>query len=325
MAHELTLKNGVAEMAYCGATPWHGLGQKLAPGAPLPQWAKAAGMGWTVGRSRVRYGEPPKQHVMEDKHVLFRSDNKAPLGIVSPQYKIVQPLEVLEFFRDLIEAGGYSLETAGTLFGGKRCWALARVGEDVTIKGADRIGGFLLLTTSFDGGGSTTGKQTTICVVCNNTLSMAMGGGGDAVRVRHSTTFNAAQVKADLGLVEGSFKAFVQAAQVLSRAKLGGQAVEAQVAKLLVDTKTVAGSNALDDNVRQSQPFMKIMQLFNGAGMGAGLPGRAGTAWGVVNAVTEYVDHHARARTVDNRLANAWYGDGDKLKTAALDQMLALV
>lgn len=318
MAHELTLKNGVAEMAYAGATPWHGLGQKLTPGADLETWAKAAGMAWNVNRLPVEYG-PWK---MPDRHVLYRSDNKAPLGIVSPQYKIVHPKEVLEFFRDLIEAGGYTMETAGTLFGGKKYWALARVGEDVTIKGKDRIGGFLLLTTGFDM--STTGKQTTICVVCNNTLSMAMGGAGDSVRIRHNTAFNPAQVKADLGLVEGNFKAFVEAAQVLSEAKLNTKTVEAQVARLLVDTKTVAGA-AADDNVRQSQPFMKIMSLFNGAGRGAELAGRAGTAWGMVNAVTEYVDHHARAQTVDNRLANAWYGAGDKLKTAALDQMLELV
>jgi Domain of unknown function (DUF932) len=40
---------------------------------------------------------------------------------------------VLEFFRDLTEAAGFTLETAGVLFGGKRFWALASIGAEAAI------------------------------------------------------------------------------------------------------------------------------------------------------------------------------------------------
>ena len=53
--------------------------------------------------------------------------------------------------------------------------------------------------------------------------------------------------------------------------------------------------------------------------------GLEGTLWGVVNAVTEFVDHHARAQAVDNRLASAWFGRGDDLKTTAMERALALI
>lgn len=47
MAHELTVrKNGVAEMAYIGEKPWHGLGQELPEDATIEQMRKAAGMEW---------------------------------------------------------------------------------------------------------------------------------------------------------------------------------------------------------------------------------------------------------------------------------------
>jgi hypothetical protein len=42
---------------------------------------------------------------MADQHVLFRSDSKKALGLVSEKYKVVQPSEVIEFFRDLARAG----------------------------------------------------------------------------------------------------------------------------------------------------------------------------------------------------------------------------
>ena len=48
-------------------------------------------------------------------------------------------------------------------------------------------------------------------------------------------------------------------------------------------------------------------------------------AWGLLNAVTEYVDHERRARSVDYRLDSAWFGPGAGIKQRALDAALELV
>nr|WP_254436462.1 DUF932 domain-containing protein [Halomonas meridiana] len=49
------------------------------------------------------------------------------------------------------------------------------------------------------------------------------------------------------------------------------------------------------------------------------------TAWGLLNAVTEYVDHDKRARSNDTRMDSAWFGQGAQLKQEALNTALALV
>ena len=49
------------------------------------------------------------------------------------------------------------------------------------------------------------------------------------------------------------------------------------------------------------------------------------TAWGLLNAVTEFVDHEKRARSTDHRLDSAWFGQGAVLKQKALDHALQLV
>jgi len=41
--------------------------------------------------------------------------------------------------------------------------------------------------------------------------------------------------------------------------------------------------------------------------------------------VTEYVDHHRRARTDDHRLDAAWFGAGATLKQKAWDEAMKLV
>ena len=49
------------------------------------------------------------------------------------------------------------------------------------------------------------------------------------------------------------------------------------------------------------------------------------TAWGLLSAVTEFVDHEKQARSQDNRLDSAWFGQGAALKQRALEHALQLV
>lgn len=309
-------KNQFAEMAYVGDKPWHGLGQELQAGADLETWRVAAGMDRQVKRSRVRFDT---DQIFDAHHVLFRSDTKAPLGIVSAKYKTVQPAEVLEFFRDLVADQGFELNTAGTLFGGSRFWALAKVGS-ATVIGNDTIRAFLLLATSCDGTLATTGKFVAERVVCNNTMTMALGESGKQAVIRHRSTFDPSQLKAKLGLASGSFAKFMTQARILAKKTITTAQAEAFVCSLLTESKTV-----LKEDVAKSKQFLKIMDLFKGSAMGGTLLGAEGTLWGVTNAVTEFVDHHAKTQTVDARLASAWFGRGDALKTEALERALALV
>src|SRR3546814_15248348 len=66
-----------------------------------------------------------------EQKVLYRADTKAPLAVVSKRFQVVQPGEILEFYRDLTEVGGFELETAGVLRGGRRFGTLARPGQRV--------------------------------------------------------------------------------------------------------------------------------------------------------------------------------------------------
>jgi len=115
-----------------------------------------------------------------EQKVLYRSDTKAALSVVSSRYQVVQPKEILEFYRDLTEVSGFELETAGVLKEGRKIWALAKTGQHATLKGNDTINGYLLLATACDGTLATTAQFTSIRVVCNNTLAVALSNGSAA-------------------------------------------------------------------------------------------------------------------------------------------------
>jgi len=68
----------------------------------------------------------------------------------------------------------------------------------------------------------------------------------------------------------------------------------------------------------------KVQSMYEGQGQGSELASASGTAWGLLNSVTEYVDHERRARSKEFRLDSAWFGQGAALKQRALDYALQL-
>lgn len=346
MAHELYQIEDKWSMAFVGDTPWHSLGQELTKDSPLEVWAKEALLDWQVKSAAARFqitdykdlNAEAKQDLTDNgnllvvpgRKVLYRSDNARPLSVVSDKYKPVQPAEILEFFHSLIENHGFRMQTAGSLKGGQRIWALASTGQGGSIMGQDRIGRYLLLATSCDGSLSTTAQFTTVRVVCNNTLSMAYmnntarvrqgekdieeQGYADIVRVPHNAIWNPDSVKLNLGLVDDFFKQFLEDAGNLARVKVDRVTAVEYFMDLV--GKTDDDGNVDIENVSE----LTLKRLFNTykGGKGQDLESSKGTAWGLVNAVTRFYDHERPSRSQDTRLNSAWLGDGNRMKTKAM-------
>src|SRR5687767_10746711 len=125
-------------------------------------------MNWEIEESEVRYITGSNNvgtiKSFPANKVLYRSDTKAPLAVVSNRFKVVQPGDVLEFYRDLTADSGFELETAGVLREGRKFWALARTGQSTVLRGRDRVDGYLLLATACDGTLATTAQFTSVRV-----------------------------------------------------------------------------------------------------------------------------------------------------------------
>jgi len=317
----------IENMAFVGATPWHGLGSQLSQNQPLEVWQREAGMDWHIEESPVRFVAGASSHLgsihsYPEQKVLYRSDTKAPLSVVSNRYKVVQPNEVLEFYRDLTEYAGYELETAGVLKGGKKFWALARTGQSSVLKGRDEVDGYLLLATSCDGTLATMATPTTVRVVCNNTLAIAVNGASQAIRVPHSTEFDAQRVKQQLGISVSQWSEFMYRMKTLSERKVKPKEALQYFLQVICSTDT-----DLEDRKQlpQHRALQKVQDLYQGQGRGAQLVSAQDTAWGLLNAVTEFVDHEKRARSTDHRLDSAWFGQGALLKQKALEHAIQLI
>jgi len=344
MAHQ------IETMAFVGQTPWHGLGNQLPQNQPIEVWAQHAGMDWRIESSNVSFmakNERGQSIIMpyEEQRVLYRSDTHAPLSVVSQRYQEVQPMEILNFYKDLTEQSGFELETAGVLKGGRKFWALARTGQSAALKSKDVSNGYILLATACDGTLATTAQFTSVRVVCNNTLSIAIRGqtsGEGVVKVPHSTKFDAEKIKQQLGISIKTWDEHMYEMKQLSQRKVTQQEAAAYFDAVFNNTNLSIAEQ--DESIIQyylkaasidkksnskSEPngraMSKVMEMFNGHGRGAELSSAKDTAYGLLCSITEFVDHERRAMSRDHRLNSAWFGMGATIKQRGLEQALTMV
>jgi phage/plasmid-like protein (TIGR03299 family) len=281
-------------------------------------------MEWRIEESEVRYITGNNNvgviNAFPEQKVLYRSDTKAPLAVVSKRFQVVQPGEILEFYRDLTACNGFELETAGVLREGRKFWALARTGQSTTLKGRDKVDGYLLLATACDGTLATTAQFTSVRVVCNNTLRVALGESSGAIKVPHRSQFNPDAVKRQLGITVSSWDGFVARMKALVDRTVDPDSVEGLLRRVL--TYQAQGNKA---TVVNEQAVANVRALYEGGGRGALMASSRGTAWGLLNSVTEFVDHRRRARSEDHRRDAAWFGQGAQIKQRAWDEVMKLV
>jgi len=314
MSHEISvMADGRKAMAYAGAVPWHGLGQQLEQGASIETWAEASGLDIELTEGPVYAETSSGYRELEGKKIIVRGDTNEPLAVVGNRYKVVQPIQVLDFFKRYVGQSAH-IETAGLLFGGRQYWAMSRLDGEINIAG-DIVHPFLLLNSSCDGKSATTARLTSVRVVCQNTLSAAQGSVA-AVKVRHNQDFCGEELANELGEHYQSLKAHELMLKTLANIKVNHKQAEVFIKRLF---DKVTATNL--DEVKMSRGGTRVHELFLGDGIGMGMTATKGTAYGLVQSVTEYFDHEY-GRLQDRRLSKAWFGKNAVIKEQFAEELL---
>ena len=220
MAHELEFVNGQASMAYVGDVPWHGLGKRVPADVSPEQMLEAANLNWEVVKRPMFFNDVNGGPVLTKANALVRSTDNKLLTIISDQWNPVQNVEAFKFFDDFVHAGDMNMHTAGSLKEGKIVWALAKINDQFELFGGDKVEGYLLFSNPHEFGRSIDVRFTPIRVVCNNTLTMALGNEAKfAVKVNHRSKFDPDQVKQTLGIAKDQLSIYKEQAQFLGSKK----------------------------------------------------------------------------------------------------------
>lgn len=318
------MTDAVETMAWSGEVPWHGLGVNVTGKKMTPaQIAKAAKIDWTVSK-RPLYTKASDGKLIEipGERALTRDSDEAVLDIVGKDWKEVQNHEAIDFFQKFTKAGHMEMETAGSLWGGRYIWALAKVGEDFTLGKNDHMKSYLLISSPHKKGVALVIKFTPIRVVCWNTLSWALGQAtGNTFRMPHTQKFDEAtkaQAEAALGLAKKETASFKEAATLLTKKKAKAEEVEQFFCEVLqYDPKA---KKSKDKETVREPLMLPDFRLALTKSPGATMPTALGTWWGALNAVTFVVDQQKGQKgDASMALKNKWFGHHANIKERAFD------
>ena len=150
-------------------------------------------------------------------------------------------------------------------------------------------------------------------------MQIALGDNRGAVKVPHRSEFNADAVKQQLGITVAPWNRFVAKMKDLVACPVDPDSVDGLLRRVLVYPGQAGKAPVVNE-----QAVRSVRALYDGGGRGAQFASSRGTAWGLLNSVTEYVDHHRRARSDDHRREAAWFGQGAQFKQRAWDEAMKL-
>ncbi len=309
----------IESMVYSASeTPWHGLGTPIDDTVSFWEAFEKANLNWNV------FTEPTyrKDGTLLRQRVAIRDTDQAELGSVGPRWTPLQNKDAFKVFEPLVEDGTISLETAGSLKGGKRVWVLCKINLDNSeiVKG-DEVAKYSLLSNGHDGILGVHFGFTPIRVVCTNTESMARNSkASKLIRVRHHKFVqqNVEKLREVMDFANQEFEATAEQYRHLASRGIN----QSDLQKYLKIVFKLDKKEKDEISTRSKNILGRVEDLFE-SGKGTDIPGVKGTYWGAYNAVTEYLNYE-KGRTAENRMDSLWYGQNRDMSELALETALTL-
>lgn len=268
--------------------------------AEAREWA---GLSWEPESrdvySREIIGGEPFYAPIPDSRELIRSDNGKHLSTVSDTYTPISNATLFEVAEALTGQTNVKFETAGELDDGAKVWALAYLDEPWSVPG-DTAGvtyPYIAVLNGHDGATSFSANLTNIRVVCQNTYSYAETDAsrrGTRYVFRHTAKVadRIAEAKRAIQGLRVETDRFKELALELSRTPVTAQQTERFVVELFPMPHEAAISPRVKTNVETARRAVRDL-LAEGSETTRGING---TAWGLVQAGGEYLDHYRKTR-----------------------------
>lgn len=279
------------------------------------QMISEAGLSWRVLQTPVLFeGNGLKPY--KGKLVNYRDDNGAPLGIVSPTYKVVQNSTAFAFLDSLLGDSIEQFVKAGSYGGGSKIYVRVKLPGDITFAGNPEDKGvkYVDFSTSHDGSLAVKASLMAYRLVCSNGLRMFTSLAG--MKLRHTQGMSLDKLRNSLQLMNGQFNIMEKLSQKMSATTF----VSSNIPKVLEKV------GLIPEEEKRSTRALNILDavtaLYNGEGKGSTMQGSRGTLWGIYNAITEYIDHR-RGSDASKREESASIGQGAMVKEKALEILSA--
>lgn len=319
---------------------WHRLGQRVEPGLAPDEIMHAASLDWTVSKRSMYFDTPNDpdgelslaegEEVTETalcevagRAALVRDSDGAFLDIVGVDWHPLQNDTAFEVFNRFCEAGELTMEVAGCLTAnrGLIVWGLAKMTDAIDLDG-DTVDQYVLLTNPHRYGKAITAHFTPVRVVCQNTMTIALGvrATEEFARFAHNQAFSGDNFEQALESVAQTSKTYGDAARRLAATKWTEGDATAFLNRVFADAKARKATGA----ELQSPLSPTVTRLLETLSTQPGADLHPDTAWAAFNAVT-FETNHTAGRQASTRMMSTWFGKNARTNQRALSVALDMV
>ncbi|MEY8042617.1 DUF932 domain-containing protein [Saccharopolyspora cebuensis] len=300
MHHIERFTDGSAAFASARLDAWHRLGTVTRQAMTAEEALSLARLGgWNVRKLGLTATEITADGVTQlevpDRFATVRTHPVTGdldyLGMVGADYEIRQNEEQVELLNALVDESGAHFETAGSLRGGTQTFVTMKLPEAMRVAGSDEVDLYLVVVNSHDGSTALRVLVTPVRVVCANTQRMALRRARASHSIRHtkSAKVKIAEVREKLGLIWEYCEAFEAEAERMINAELSTAGFRNVIRQVwpVDDNAPVRTRNNAERRTDE------LLRLWREADTQRRI---AGTRWGGLQALTEYLDHFQPAR-----------------------------
>lgn len=250
-----------------------------------------------------------------------RSDNNQPLGVVGRNYKPIQNSEVFGFIDTLSESFHVEYATVCNISPAHYVIQL-RTDLKKEIRPGDPVEMLLTLVNSHDCSAGFHAFPTTLRLACQNQLNRMISTRSGGFSFRHTSDKNY-RMQEGLQLFTGAqktFETFTKNAEALAQKNMDTAMVDEFLLSVFGDenVKQPDGSEKVSTRIKNKKTQVRTL-FTDGRGNGHG------TAWDLINAVTEYVDHFTKRTNEEKLFQNTVLGTGAELKQRAFSTAMAMI
>lgn len=305
---------------------WHQLGVVTPNALTAEEALKTALLDWQVIKSPTpvatlvpnKNNDGTEMITFEDKYMTYRyhpkTDKAEALGVVGNRYTPVQNIEAFSFLNYVADESGAVFETAGAMNNGRKVFMTMKMPESLQIGGQDAIDLYLMAWNTHDGTSAFNVLVTPIRVVCQNTLTAAIGSAKSSYALRHTPNVNG-KIQAAREALGVTFK-YTEQFEQMAEKLISQSMTDKEFAKLVEKVFPID-----EDSPRAKTMAENAKDVVLGLWKAPTQANIANTKWAAYNTFIEYSDWASPIRGKNEatlRAERIITGAGDRFKNKVL-------
>lgn len=318
MAHLIDNSKGYNAFVSYAAPAWHGLGTVLSNPLTTAEALAQGGLDYTVLKiPNIHYLPNGEEIISDDSFFTVRTDVNKVLGSrLGRDYQVLQNIEALNLVDEILQSGNATIETAGAIDEGRKVFICLKVNRSIIVGSNDEVKQYVLIATSHDGSLSITAMPTNVRVVCNNTLTAALGAkSADKIKIRHTGNANARLQEAAkvLGLINQNTAINTDNYNIMAQTIISPQQMFDYFGNIFLTGEEIkalqSGKRSGEVISTRKQNILSEVANFatRGQGQALAMKGNDFTMWSAYNAVTGYATRK-KFSSADDRANSMLFG-----------------